>query len=1052
MKINKNKSSLSMIVTSMLLLVSWVILLWSSWGEVIAAWWWVYSWIMNRAEYLTWMEVYNKDWGINSKILIKTVESWWEIRLDVEWAINAAWLIVWGTNKWVNNNSVLWGEDSVIDNETNGGINTGVKNNIIIWWARNGNRESWTNNAQDLVASVIIWWADNLSSEWYKLWILWSKWTLVRHPKDNDVVIWWEKEAIDGNKVLVVWLGESSTDENKDNEAREENIIMWNNVRPLHVENGYEGVSKIFVWNGSWEVKPNIGWWFYVYPKNWVWVNNENPKVMLDGSELWWLLITWDDNKEIEDLECNANSAWTIMTVSRGDWTAMCGCDGEKWYALKEDEVSIYVCAGWVPPEDMVEDPEEEWWELEKDPEWDKYCVLPYEPGTNTLIDINTVVLHNGENGTPNTYWSPRWSREANGWSWWWVWLKWTYGWVENVAWTARECVYECARWYYPNAESPIGWYQSSCISCTWDENTQWPRYTWWASNWWKSAWDKKNNCDYSCKWWFVYNPEKRTCDPAPIGTYTEEDNQDLRWKDCNIPAKVYLWAQYAVWAGTTVYEEEWEDPYFWKFTSSWTNINSCEYECAPWYFKYYSRSKYEWAAQIKLKSGTDNYNLSWNLCISAPVWTYTNWKEVLSWNVTLATVKTWRACTNRWYTLSYEDWTWKWVQKYAYYTSHGWTVDGCEWNCDETKWLIKWWVETVSWKTINTCTCWEWMHFDPNEKKCVSNMKVESCSGWSEIPENAIKWIDRVVKMWNASTKWWEVTYPANKNTAWVWQDTSAEWVGCAWSCPVWTVRNNNVCKVIVDSEWKCATTYNYNWIRLTNWLNGKSNLITETTFKSMSSAKFCERWTVSDIKYFNTSVNKAIWEWTWKCTNDGITVNCGTLQTRNAECEELVNWKNKERGCKLVDTSRAFQVAWIATGVQNLMSPTRNVKKWLEWNCLAQNDGNDIAHNSANNNNQVVCFTCETYYHRTYTASTSKISNITAHHGSCTPDEYSISFDANSFKTIPYDSNRLWEEKYKGSNPNTVTSYNIDTNTLTLWDASSMIRIQMMDMMSEG
>jgi len=62
MKINKNKSSLSMIVTSMLLLVSWVILLWSSWGEVIAAWWWVYSWIMNRAEYLTWMEVYNKDW------------------------------------------------------------------------------------------------------------------------------------------------------------------------------------------------------------------------------------------------------------------------------------------------------------------------------------------------------------------------------------------------------------------------------------------------------------------------------------------------------------------------------------------------------------------------------------------------------------------------------------------------------------------------------------------------------------------------------------------------------------------------------------------------------------------------------------------------------------------------------------------------------------------------------------------------------------------------------------------------------------------------------
>jgi hypothetical protein len=535
-----------------------------------------------------------------------------------------------------------------------------------------------------------------------------------------------------------------------------------------------------------------------------------------------------------------------------------------------------------------------------------------------------------------------------------------------------------------------------------------------------------------------VYNPEKRTCDPAPIGTYTEEDNQDLRWKDCNIPAKVYLWAQYAVWAGTTVYEEEWEDPYFWKFTSSWTNINSCEYECAPWYFKYYSRSKYEWAAQIKLKSGTDNYNLSWNLCISAPVWTYTNWKEVLSWNVTLATVKTWRACTNRWYTLSYEDWQWKWVQKYAYYTSHGWTVDGCEWNCDETKWLIKWWVETVSWKTINTCTCWEWMHFDPNEKKCVSNMKVESCSGWSEIPENAIKWIDRVVKIWNASTKWWEVTYPANKNPAWVWQDTSAEWVGCAWSCPVWTVRNNNVCKVIVDSEWKCATTYNYNWIRLTNWLNGKSNLITETTFKSMSSAKFCERWTVSDIKYFNTSVNKAIWEWTWKCTNDGITVNCGTLQTRNAECEELVNWKNKERGCKLVDTSRAFQVAWIATGVQNLMSPTRNVKKWLEWNCLAQNDGNDIAHNSANNNNQVVCFTCETYYHRTYTSSTSKISNITAHHGSCTPDEYSISFDANSFKTIPYDSNRLWEEKYKGSNPNTVTSYNIDTNTITLWDAS--------------
>jgi len=35
----KNKSSLSMIVTSMLLLVSWIVLLWSSWGEVIAAWW-----------------------------------------------------------------------------------------------------------------------------------------------------------------------------------------------------------------------------------------------------------------------------------------------------------------------------------------------------------------------------------------------------------------------------------------------------------------------------------------------------------------------------------------------------------------------------------------------------------------------------------------------------------------------------------------------------------------------------------------------------------------------------------------------------------------------------------------------------------------------------------------------------------------------------------------------------------------------------------------------------------------------------------------------------
>ena len=1023
MKINKNKGRISMIVTSMLLLVSWVILLWiSGWDRVIAAWMWLYSWIGNRVEYLSWMEIYNRDWEVNKKVLIKTVDRGWEINLEVEWAINANWLVIWGSNRWVKWNSVLWGINSRLDDGMyeEWWVNENVKYNVIIWWERNGNRANEMNNSLDLIDSVIIWWEWNVNSEWYKMWILGSKNTNVQEPKENDVVIGWEKEQIKGNKILVVWLGEASTDANKDNEAREENILLWNNIRPQHVENGYEGVKKIFVWNGSWEAKPNIGWWFYIYPKNGVWLNNENPKVMLDGSEAGWLLITWSDKKDIAELECDANIAWTITTVERGWWTAICGCDGEKWYALKEDPVSVYVCAWWVPGDDMAGE-EDQWWELERDPsipEWEpgRYCVVP------TGMNKSTVVLYNGENWKPNTYWSAKWSPEANGWEWWWIWQKWTYGWVIGADGSTRECVYECAKWYYPNAENPIGWYQSSCIRCTAIANM----YTWTWDSGWLNAWTAKDNCDYTCKAWYVYKGDKRICEEAPIWVYTLDGNQ---WeeKDCAIPIKV----KYKVanlergWVTTTIAQPQGEDPYFWKFLSNGTWEYACDYECAAGYIK--KRDGTRWTYnnwdELRTKTGTSQHDFSWNLCISTPIWTYATWK---TW--------TYIWCDNKWKNVI-EIANGSIVvtgTKYAYYTSNS-SKDShsCEWKCEERMWLFKT-------SDGQNCTCWTGLHFDTAANKCVSNTKTESC-GWKDnVPANAIKWVDRVVKTWNTSTKTWEVTYPANKNTSWVWQDTNAEWVGCAWSCPTWTVRQNNVCKVMVDAGWKCADTYNYNWIRLTNWLNGQSNLITETTFKSMTSSKFCEKWTVSNIKYFNTAANNSRWEWTWSCTDNGITVNCGTLQTRNAECDELVNWKNKEKWCKLVDTARAFQVAWIATGVQNLMSPTRNVKKWLEWNCLPQNDGNDIAHNSANNNGQVVCFTCETYYHRTYTSSTSKISNITAHHGSCTPDEYNISFDANSFRTIPYDTTRLWEEKYKWSNPNTVTSYNIDTNTITLWDAS--------------
>ena len=113
-------------------------------------------------------------------------------------------------------------------------------------------------------------------------------------------------------------------------------------------------------------------------------------------------------------------------------------------------------------------------------------------------------------------------------------------------------------------------------------------RYTWWWVNGWLTPWTWNDNCDFTCEAWYLYNPLKRSCDPAPIGSYSTWGNQSLTWTACNKPAKAYFAYTYPVWWWSYLTWESWTDPYFGWFTTSGTNVNGCDFVCAPWYFKYF--------------------------------------------------------------------------------------------------------------------------------------------------------------------------------------------------------------------------------------------------------------------------------------------------------------------------------------------------------------------------------------------------------------------------------------------------------------------------------
>ena len=824
----------------------------------------VVTWVSNVTEYLTSLVLYTDDPMSKTAVVLK-----YDADLNaliIDGAINADALSIWSWNQ-INGsgNVILWGEKNIISNSNS-------NYSAIVWWK--GNTINWSKSwTRSLTWSVIVWWEKNtlknvnpnsLIIGWYlNTWDVW----------EYQVFLWgtWSKGTNNAKYFLVLWEGWNTVSSNS--------ILMWGKIQG--------DKDKIFVWSDSWTFIPNYSNAFYVNTTDGFWLNTSSPKLKLDLRESGVLYIKKETqintNNQVLWLECSKNKPevkWTIAYINNWISAWLCGCNGNAWVPLSIDPFTQYVCAS-----GSLSTTNCEW-----NPTW---------------VIKNT-----------SKKWTLRWHSDGNNWSWGWKYPDWTYGGVESPIGGGRECSYTCLTWYAPRTGDsstnwdPTGWFTWNCVPCTDIED----KYQW------KTPWSKVDDCDFSCKAWYKYDKQTRTCTLCSIGEWTATDNQTWTCSRCempkgtaNVPSNSWTWG--TLKDGT---------PYFGNFVSVWTwwNRNSCKFTCLSWFYVSYQ-------------------NNSSNACVQCWIWQWSDW-----WSVTSCS-----SCTNKpdgisfkWKNYqddtSWNSWTLWQIDAFDYTSMWSDWPTSCEWKCRANLWLVREWDSCVCADKENT-------HLEKvgSETRCVPNVKNWVCWAPSEWSPDAstITWSSI------ASNVWWNGNW-----TGWQWnwvkwkyityEEFVSAWMvlgDCEWTCPQHYRRNWNSC--LEPEHWKCSSSLSNKYISSSAKLN---TYRPDQLCESSNWVWFTPIYIKSTLSYrpsdggfvWSEDVKKADWWWLWRCNweYDEYSVECYAYVEWTAkkwQCDYSIGW---EPSCLLNSLNLHKPVlTWYSEYWDWRTWQTWSTDTWLNWKC---------------------------------------------------------------------------------------------------------------------
>ena len=827
--------------------------------------WIVVTGVSNVTEYLTSLVLYTDDPMSKTAVVLK-----YDADLNaliIEGAVNADALAIWSWNK-INGsgNATLWGEKNIISN---------IYSNYsaIVWWK--GNTINWSKSwTRSLTWSVIVWWENNTLKNvnpnsliiWWYL-NTWDAW-------EYQVFLWgtWSKNTSSAKYFLVLWEGGSTVSSNS--------VLMWKNIQAA--KSGSPTYSKIFVWSDTWTFTPNYSNAFYANTSDGFWLNTSSPKLKLDISKSGVLYIKKSGQINASSqalwLECSKNKPdvkWTIAYIENWNNVWLCGCNGETWVPLSIDSFTQYACA-------------------KAGSAWTTNCL--WNPSNTERKPSN---------------WKLRWYSDGNNWSWEWKYPNWTYGGAESSVGGDRECVYTCKAWYAPRTGdastnwNPVGWFTWSCVQCTEIANR----------DKWRTAWSWVDDCGFSCKGWYSYNQQARTCTECQVGEWTPADNQT--WCSlCDAPARIFLY---------TKSNRSDADIYWWAFRTfltTGTSANWCDFECMSGFVYSYNKSKYTSSDPYVSMTNSRSYNA----CASCPKG---YWSEG-------GKNKTCKKCINpnvlnykiNGESLSFDG---------AYLASdHWWDENGCHFDtCDASLWLVK----DSSWNCV--CESKDTTHFE--WWKCVSNEKYVSCGSSDLVYKNALKGPDISVLLqwhgtwndwyWNTSLTW---TYKSGLGALWT----------CEWRCPFNSYKDDSKKECVIPKDWACNPSY-----------NGKS-------FEELSSSSSLCTYNVWSLNFQSTT--EPLW-WSWQCVwetvgwKHGLTAICHAVKTQKWKCAANLGTRvvQKLNGTSYTEWDGCLteQVATWVVNYTDSAHPNRwNV--WTGWFCPSSTDGDWIMENAEQ------CHLCDSDY----------------------------------------------------------------------------------------
>ncbi len=750
----------------------------------------VLTWVANTVEYLTALYLYVDDPYSATSVVLR-YDSWLNalvLNSSIDANALGIWYndfwewVVWSVFVWWSGNKLYMNTIGILDEywDWTGSRNWKNDSAVVIWWERNTAGQAW---------SVVVWWRDVSIGATQGLAVVWSDNVWVNNSAVT--VVLWGKNVYFGAWAwhwFYAWYnlhwGYS-------------NFLIWSWIDAQSAQHYSLNLGNTFAWSSAASWLAIKGWglwwqrWFYVNSENGLWLNTSTPRLTFDARSWWplklkrsrWILdkemVFTDDGSRIlcDDEKQSGKFRWTVVYVQLLDddnqfvtaW--FCWCNGKAWTPLSNDTVTQYVCTN----------------------------INSWDRKENCLgaEKLNNVIIHTG------TEWYQRWDEEANGWSWDWIKLNWTFWWVPGLlSWMQRECVYSCKVWYHPDTKSPQGWFTWDCVPCTTIKN--------WT---FISPWTWLDDCQFACNAWYKYNwwvaPNERAnkwCAPCNYWEWTTWMNQSIMCERCEYPIwisarlknsdwspmKFYSWSMWDAVAKTWTWE-----PYFRGFTNFSRNWKyGCDFDCASWFI--YSFGWSEWS----------------NTCTECWTGTYSDW-----WKSTSCS-----SCRNKpmWsISFSWTDISWKFhssqnniieEKDVAWYTSKWLTwAMSCEWTCNPTIWLVKV-KEWDNWR----CKCPEGTHLESlgGKAQCVSN-KMDVVCAW-ELWEYAIRgphiftWA-----VWNGS--WtnfaWEQKY-------WTYSDVDdpSKLKACEWTCPHWYQQDgdSNNCKPILLG--KCSSI---NWTHISSDYN---------------------------------------------------------------------------------------------------------------------------------------------------------------------------------------------------------------------------------------